>query len=427
MLGKAGVIVVIGFGIILGYISLNLNRMANGSVGNMSSYLEASSSHGLALAGANVGLAKFYDDTTWFGSITQTPTNNFQGSFTATMTDMGGNVARLRSVSTYVVPPPNAQTLHDTVEVFFNKTKLNSFSMFAWMTQNENGVNWITGDTVWGRVHSNSTLTMNGKPVFMEKVTTTKNFNAKPGKNPNYAIFKKGYETGVAKIDFPNDLSSLVAASTAGGRHYTGNIWVTLSPGTSADNDGVAYVRSSATGVPFDTISLSSGSGFNGALVADGTVRTKGTVDGRLTIGSLSTLYIDDAIRYEQNPQTTTSNDLLGLCAEDDVIVTDNTANNGGCEIDACVFSRTGSFTAEHYSTRPVSGELRLLGSIVQDTRGPVGTFSGSTIRSGFSKRYRYDSRLLNPATRPPFYPGFFVKTYAITNWWESFRVPDIR
>jgi len=70
---------------------------------------------------------------------------------------------------------------------------------------------------------------------------------------------------------------------------------------------------------------------------------------------------------------------------------------------------------------------LRILGSIVQNRRGPVGTFSGSGIISGFSKRYRYDDRLADPSFRPPFYPGFYVKTYAITNWWESFRVPNIR
>ncbi|MEO8167507.1 MAG: hypothetical protein ABI623_04610 [bacterium] len=426
MLGKASVIVVIGFGIILGYISLNLNRMATNSVGNMSSYLEANVSHGIALAGANVGLAKFYGDTTWFGSMTQNLSTAFQGSFTANMTDLGGNIARLRSVSTYTVPPPNAQTLHDTVEVFFNKSRLNSFSMFAWMTQNENGVNWITGDTVWGRVHSNGTLTVNGKPVFMEKMTTSKNFNKKPGKNPNYAIFKQGYETGVAAIKFPNDLSSLITASENGGKKYNGNIWVTLSPGTGADNDGVAFVGRSPNDASPDTVHLNN-PGFNGALVATGTVHTQGTVDGQLTIGAGSNIVIENNVLYEQNPQDTPSNDLLGLCAENDVVVADNSSNNSNCEIDACVFSRTGSFMAEDYDSRPVSGELRLLGSIVQDVRGPVGTFSGNRIQSGFSKRYRYDSRLKNPATRPPYYPGFFVKTYAIANWWESFRVPDIR
>jgi hypothetical protein len=74
-----------------------------------------------------------------------------------------------------------------------------------------------------------------------------------------------------------------------------------------------------------------------------------------------------------------------------------------------------------------VSGELRVLGSIVQDTRGAIGQFSGSTITSGFSKRYRYDDRLGDQSFRPPFYPGYYVATYAITNWWESYRVMEFQ
>ena len=426
MLGKASIIVVMGFGGILGYIALNLNRMATNSVGNMSTYVEATASHNLAATGANVGLAKFYADTTWFGTITQNLDDNFQGSFTASMIDMGANVARLRSVSTYVVPPPNAETLHDTIEVYFDKTRLNSFSMFAWMTLFEGNVFWITGDTVWGRIHSNGNLHVNGKPTFYEKVTTSKAFDPKPGVGTNKAIFKKGYETGVAPIDFPNDFSELVAASTSGGRNYIGDIWVTLSPGTSANGDGKIFIGTSASDPTPDTIALGL-AGFNGALVATGTVHTQGTIDGQLTIASLSNLYIDDDVLYERNPTTTTSDDMLGLVAEDNIIVARNSANNSNCEIHACIFSRDESFKAEDYNTRPVSGELRILGSIVQDTRGAVGTFSGSTLQSGFSKRYRYDQRLSDPAMRPPFYPGFYVKTYAITNWWESFRVPEIR
>lgn len=426
MVGKASIIIVIGFCFIFGYAALNMNRLATNAIGNMSSYYEATASHNLALAGANVGLAKFYGDTTWFGTATQTLSTPFTGSFTVGVADLGGDVVRLRSVSTYVVPPPHAETLHDTVEVFFTKKRLNSFSMFAWMTQFEGNVFWITGDTVWGRVHSNGNLHVNGRPVFYEKVTTAKRFDPKPGTGTNRAIFKQGYETGVASIDFPNDLSALVAASATGGVKYTGDIWVTLSAGTAGNNDGMALIKTSSSDPTADTVYLTGGS-FNGVIYASGNVRVQGTVDGRVTIAAGNRLYIDDNIRYERNPRTTQSDDLLGLVAESDILVSDNAANNNHCEIDACIFSRDGSFKAENYNTRPVSGELRILGSIVQDTRGAVGTFSGSTLMSGFSKRYRYDDRLADPAFRPPFYPGFYVKTYAITNWWESYRVPNIR
>ncbi len=63
----------------------------------------------------------------------------------------------------------------------------------------------------------------------------------------------------------------------------------------------------------------------------------------------------------------------------------------------AAIFARSRSFTAENYSSRGLSGTLQVVGSIVQNDRGAVGQFSGSTLLSGFYKRYRYDPRLEDP------------------------------
>jgi hypothetical protein len=421
MIGRASLIMVMGFGLILGYVAWNLNSYATRTVGNMSTYYYSTQSHNLAVAGANVGLAKLYQDTSWSGNITQTMTGDQgTGSFTVSRTNVAADRALIRSVSTYNTW--GSGTLHDTVEVFLDRNAQQSFTLFAWMTNFEGNVFWITGDTVWGRIHSNGNLHVDGRPVFMEKATTSKSFDPKVGTGTNKAIFKQGYETGVAEVTLPDDISELINASAAGGRKYTSEIWITLSPGTSADGDGKAYIRTSSTGSIVDSISLSDAS-FNGALVSTGRVHVKGTVDGKLTIGSQSDVVVEDNIFYEQNPLTTTSNDLLGLVANNNVIVANNTANNSDCIIQACIFARSGSFLAENYNTRPVAGELRLLGSIVQDERGAVGTFSGSTLKSGFSKRYRYDTRLSDPSFRPPYYPGYYVKTLAITDWWESYRV----
>ncbi|MBP1656650.1 MAG: hypothetical protein H6Q31_1251, partial [Bacteroidetes bacterium] len=176
----------------------------------------------------------------------------------------------------------------------------------------------------------------------------------------------------------------------------------------AADNDGKAYVRSGNTssGAIIDSIDLSDLS-FNGVLLGTGRVNVEGKLDGRLSVASQTNVWIQNDIRYERDPQAGLSNDLLGLIAEKNVIIADNAANNSNCEIHASVFCRDGSFYAENYNTRAVSGELRVLGSVVQNERGAVGTFSGSTLKSGFSKRYRYDDRLSNESVRPPCYPGF--------------------
>jgi hypothetical protein len=423
--GRAAIIVVISLSFILGYIGINMNRYATDAVGNMASYYDASASHNLALAGANVGLAKFYEDTTWFGTTSQTfDSPSMKGSFTARMVDLGSNKVMLRSVSTYRTW--YAQDLHDTVEVYFNKNRLNSFSMYAWMTDFEGNVFWITGDTVWGRVHSNGNLHVSGSPVFMEKATTSKQFDPKAGTGTNHAIYKKGYETGVASITFPTDLSELVAASTAGGKKYTTDIWVTLCPGTSATGDGYALVRATSGGPVIDTVRFGA-MGFNGVIYGTGRVNVQGTLDGQCTIASATDVYVQNDIVYEQNPLAGSSDDLLGLVADHDVVVADNAANNSSCVIQAAIFSRSESFVAEHYNTRGLAGTLQVTGSIVQKERGAVGQFSGSNLTDGFYKRYRYDQRLEDPAFRPPYFPGYYVKTYAITNWWESYRISEMQ
>jgi hypothetical protein len=313
--------------------------------------------------------------------------------------------------------------MNDTVDVTFAASGNNPFTIFAWFTNIEGNIWWITRDTVWGRVHSNDTIRVNGSPVYWKKVTTAKTFYPKPGRGTNRAKFKDGYETGVAAVHIPTDFSYLVTAATLGGRKYTSEIWITLSPGTAADNDGMVYIRNTETGPIVDSVSLSDPT-FNKAILGTQRVHVKGTLDGQLSIASLQDIYVEDNILYEKNPQYYPSDDMLGLIAETDVVVANNWANNHDCEIHAAVFAASGSFKAEDYDERPVSGWLRLLGSITQNIRGAVGTFSGETIRSGFSKRYRYDIRYEDLTVRPPFFPGTDPGTLQIAGWWESFRLP---
>jgi hypothetical protein len=444
--GKAALIFVLGFSFLMGYTVLNLNTAGTRAVSNMSTYNAMTASHNLALAGANVGLAKFYRDTTWGSTGTETVSQTFDtGPMTGQFTASAYRIAQgkmMRSVSRYAV---NGTTYRDTVEVILSTELSNSFSLFAWMTNVENGVFWITGDSVWGRVHSNDNMTVSGSPVYMAKVTTAKGFIPPLGKTQkiggtnytNKAIFKNPPqpETGVARIDFPMDLTGLASAAVTGGRQYTGNIWVTLDGKNPAVNgDGKAYIRATKTGPIIDSIGLSD-PGFNGVIQGTGTVNVQGTLDGKLTIASYSTptattndLYIQGDIKYEQNPRNGPSDDLLGLVANNNVWVADNVPVNGNRQIDGSIFARNGSFGAENYASRPVNGELRIYGSIVQNVRGPVGTFTGaSTLASGFYKRYRYDDRLSDLSFRPPSYPGFMRKTYAILNWWESYRIMDFQ
>ena len=429
--GKAILLVTIGFGFILSYISFNIAGMSTRAVTNMSEYTASTESHNLAVTGAHVGLAKFYQDTAWFGTMTQdfkgvdNDLGNLLGSFTVSNTDLGGGRARLRSVSSY--PEYGGGVLHDTVEVFFDTEKYNGFELYAWMSNFEGNLFWVTGDTIWGRSHSNGNFHINGSPVFMDKATTAKRFDPKPGTGQNQAVYKNGYEMGVASINFPPNFAELVNAANSGfGKYYDlPNIYLSLTAGTASPNDGMVYVRSSSGGPIIDSAQIGVG-GFNGAIVGTGDVHVQGVLDGQLTIGSLDDIMVENDVTY-QNRNYSSSDDLLGLVAEHNVIIRDNAANNSNCEIDGSIFCRDGSLLAENLTGRPLSGDLKITGSIVMDERGEVGKYAGSTLKRGFYKKFYYDQRLADGSIRPPFYPGYWVTRYSIANWWENVRIPDYR
>ena len=70
MAGRAQLLLVLGLGIILGGVSLNLNRWAKNAGHNSAYYYEALTSHNLALAGAQVGITKIVMDPDWYGYST---------------------------------------------------------------------------------------------------------------------------------------------------------------------------------------------------------------------------------------------------------------------------------------------------------------------------------------------------------------------
>lgn len=423
MFGKGAIILVLGFGVIFGLMSVRLNELEKNAVGNMAYYYNVSQSHNLAVIGANVGLSMIYQLDTLRGTLTEqsfTSGNLAGGSFIVKAENINSSTMRIRSTSSFA-------SFRDTVEVYFDRNRLQSFSMYAWMTNFEGNVFWVTGDSVWGKIHSNGNLHISGSPVFMEKVTTAKMINPKPGSGTSKGIYKKGYETGVAPINFPTDMNELIAASTAGGRKYNRQIWVTLDPKTSANNDGKAYIRYTSTGPIVDSVSLSDPS-FNGVILGTDSVCVKGTVDGKLSIGSLENIYVVDDVKYENNPLVTpASDDVLGIVSNQNVIISNIVPATTNLEIHGSIFARTGSFTAQDYNSRTIanSGTLSIVGGIIQETRGAVGTSASGTLKTGYSKRYRFDPRLADTNFRPPFFPGFYRKTLAINNWWENVRIPN--
>jgi hypothetical protein len=453
MVGRGSLILVLGFATIFGYLNLKILNISNRSIVHVVGYNESNVSRNVANSGANVGLAMLAKNF-WRRGVLKNQTFTSgpfdRCSYVITMDSIvpGGPLApyiRLRSVgycTTFARMNGNPVILSDTVEVRFDPNTYKSFSSLAWMTIQEGNVFFITGDTLWGQVHTNSNIHVDGSPVFMGKVTCSGQFDPKVStkKKPtkNKAIFKDNYEEGVPEKLFPNDMSEVIAKATNQLSTRSQELWIELIPGSSADNDGYAIIRTGGfTGTKVDSMALSDFG--NDVIYSSENVHVKGVLDGRLSIGSGLDVKIEGNTVYEKPPDPTkpaddpvnqATKDMLGLIANDNVIISKD--HHGDIYIHASIFARTQSFEAEKYNTRGVEGRIYLIGSVAQHDRGPVGTFAGSTLNSGFYKSYRYDTRMEedennagDPNNHPPAFPGFnSVGPLRVTNWWESTRVP---
>ncbi len=201
--------------------------------------------------------------------------------------------------------------------------------------------------------------------------------------------------------------------------------YVTTSGGTTKCNN-----------LTYNPLSAAGETGTSGDTVGDAIVQ--GSVNMPMTIGSDNNIIIDGNICYTDNVSggtcTTTPTwphtDVLGLVADNFVeinhpVVSDGHGgfnNAGSCSatlgagtptcdlsnptIDAVALSLTDSFLVNNYTSGSSLGTLNVYGTIDEDWRGPVGTFSGGSVSSGYAKNYVYDPRLVYLS--PPYYlnPG---------------------
>lgn len=396
-MGKSSIIIVLGFMVIVGVSAPNINRLASRTYDNFLTYNSKSHSHDIAVSGANIACNAIFLNPTWRSSYNDVPFSG--GGYSVSASTININQVKIVSVGHF-------EKARDTVVVILAPS---SFSKFAYYSVIEGGIYWITGDTVRGPFHTEAKMNISGTPVFFGKVT------ARLGTNPrrSSAKFLGGYQMGVS-VTLPTNFGIVSGAASSGGYLAgTGDLYLQFAGDT-------VYWKTSAGGTY--TPDLISTLAPNGVLCAlSGNVHVQGTVSGHVTVGALGTgstagnIYIDDDIRYTHDPRNGPSNDLLGLAADNNVIITDNAANNNSIDIQAAIICRTGGFGAQNYSTRGVDGTINLWGGITQYQRSAVGTFSGNTVTSGFHKNYRYDKRFANSA--PPYYPA--TGNYESISWLE--------
>jgi hypothetical protein len=401
-MGKYSIMLVFCLAVMLAILMPNVHILGHQSVENFVGYAVRTQSHNLAVSGANAAATQFYLDTKWRTGGTKAKMDG--GSYTVSVEDIDSTRVKIVSVGTF-------EGTDDTVEVVLQP---GTFARYAYYSKVEGSITWITGDTVWGPFHTQDVMKTSGKPVYIGPVTNLKGTNP----SPTSAKFESGYLTNVS-VDLPLDLSYTEGGAAKGGRTFaSGDVWLTFM---GAD---VAWKTSAAGAV---TITPLTSFTSNGVILAkEGSFHVKGVVDGRITLCALGdaaskqgNIYIEDDIMYAHDPRKVTTDNILGLIAENSVIIEENAANNDDLILQGSVFCRTGGLTAENYDSRPVSGILDLLGGIIQYKRGAVGTFSSSSgspvIKTGFRKNYKYDTRFYIDS--PPYYP--WTGGYQIVSWVE--------
>lgn len=308
--------------------------------------------------------------------------------------------------------------------------RLEGFARYGYFTNRElspdGQVIWfVTGDDVGGRTHSNDSFHIAGSPHFRGDVTSSSDrMIAYPSTNirrpedwpsgSNNPVFDRGFTLGIPRIDLPVDTGNLLDAARNGGLALAGDYEFQFGR-TAA---GAFSYRPLAGGAWTDVTISNLGSAV---VHVTGTARISGVLDGRLTLGTTRDIQLAGDMRYAAANATTGQpnagcDDLLGLVAGQNVTVLDVVETRGDMIVDATVMALGTSFSAQNYSSGTPRGTLHLWGGLIQERRGPVGTFRGTTLQTGYLKDYHYDDRVT--VQPPPQFP--LTGLYARVSWREK-------
>lgn len=358
---------------------------------------------------AEAGIAKRFMDLRSESSPT---IGTINGTFTFSGTDSGTFSVTTTLVSSVTYRLTSAGTYKGVSRTVTFTIRQVSFSRYAYFSNSENQLFWHSKNPIWftsgdrltGPLFTNDQLNIHGDPVFegpVSSVNSSINYysGGPPDDNPE---FKDSLTLGATAMQMPSSLGVLTSIRSAAALS-TG---LTLTPASSPSHTPIITFLSNGT-LNFDNGKTVTNYTLptNGAIyLSSGSVEVSGIVNGNVTLGAPSNIYVTDHILYNVDPRVdSTSTDLLGLVAQNNVYV--DPSAPADLEIDAYVVALTDSFEVYDYAGA-LKGTLSLYGGVTQVTRGAVGTFNASTGDrvSGYSKNYVYDPRLelIAPVCFPP-------------------------
>ena len=426
--GKASLLLVLGFSIIFLGVGYNFSNLSLRAVDNVSDYYEDTKAHNIAVSGANMAMNQLFLDGSWVSGYDDLP---FNGGTVDVTVASSGNEKIITATGTY-------NSITKTINVVLQPS---SFAKFGWYIQNMSSKVFVDGDTVYGAFHSQSTLNIEGSPVFYGKVTTQRGFNPDPkfwesrGYDPK---FYGGFETGVDvpldnNYDFADQKSAAIDGVTNhGGSSYFDNtdVWLKFnSDGTVTYRTGIG--ADTASYGPAVTEALTSFAPTGVIYLGRGDVYMSGVLNGQVSVvaGESSGLgsgnvYLTDDITYLNAPMTyagnndyepTNSTDALGIMATNNLIIADNIPNKTDIHIDATVFCAQGGVQTENLITQADNGKIYLRGGVIAAKEELVVKIDNDGTFKGYRKHVIFDERSL--LTYPPLFPT--TDNFEIVSWYE--------
>jgi hypothetical protein len=443
MVGKASLLVVLGFTLIFMVMGYFWGRVATRSVDNQTSYYKNTIAHNLAVSGANLGLNELFQDPNWNTGYSDLPyelglmnvTVNVQDSIRKMLTSVGSFMGVDREVRV--------------------KLMKSTFAKYAWfiasVSTGSKNRPFITGDTLWGGFHSNQFLMIEGDPQFFGKVSTEKGINMSEGSNP---FFAEGVSTGVTvawdnNYNFIDQYNAAQEGLSQGGTNYfaSENVWLTFnSDGTVDYRTGPSNARDDLSKYSAPTnLSLDVMAPTGIIFVQRGNLVLSGTLSGQITVvadqssgaGGAGNVYLVDDIVYSTEPMVRDGNgifipnnsctDLLGIEASNNIIISSSVESggwqkniiDGDIKIHAGIFCASGGFQLDGLggTVNFPTGSIRLMGSMTAGKEEVVAEVDESfNVTAGYNRYVVLDERFL--VTPPLLFP--YSANDEIISWYEQ-------
>ena len=442
-MGKSTVIYVVGLALLVHYGLSNIRSNSLASMNTYGRFYASTMSHTLAITAANIGTQLLTRNPAYTGDMVDQQLGS-GGWFTMRVTRTGEEatiVATSRHLTTVCPDYPDG-FVRDTVIASFRQIH---FSDYGWFTDREqNGYlqpdgshgphfgssDWkITGDSVFGRAHTNNRFNLAGTPYFNDKATALQQATLMAVGGVAQPVYNSGYQWGVRVSRPVTSLTTLKERAAAGNGFATA--LDNTDVGLEFHANGLVHLKAPyTTGAIVDTmvpLTLLASTGVMG--IVGGDIHVRGTYRGRVTIcafkgtsgGGLNkgNIWIDGDFTGGDSPRLNpSSGDMAGLVAERMVYITrdDSRTPTSVLNIDAAIYTQDGECAAERYWEPGIHGRVSFFGSLTQATAGSMGVFSSGGLISGFSHTIRHDPRFLS--ARPPAFPS--SDNYRLVAWWEN-------